>query len=208
MPSKSLVLETWRVARPAKLFLPAVSLASAFCAVAAAQPSCDQAPLNVMVQAASIPESSVSFDGLLTLSIDDRALIEVSTPVGKKAGATFYAAIVSQGLDSGVQGWSFSIAVDGMKAKEGTLHGTASEPAFEGGFRLLQVVDPTRPCGGGEPQGEGFVSAVVLSLTQPVTLLPTGTATVIALTVESAGPQGSEPIEGRIDWKDGLAGSG
>ena len=77
-----------------------------------------------------------------------------------------------------------------------------------GAFEVTRMADPDRidPVTG-EPQGEGFVSAVVLGMTP--TRLPHGTTSVVELTVGARAADGEgEEVTGRLLWRDGLVGQG
>jgi hypothetical protein len=180
--------------------------------------SCVPAPLNVAVS-----ESGSNRQGdpaALLAGIDDDANIEVEVPLGGSGSATVYAHILSNGLMSGVQGWSLAVAVSGAGSHSATTAGTIaanttdSPPGIRNtGFEVTENVNPDRepssgPLAGRGPQGPGSVSAVVLSFIMPITLNPTGDATVLCITVAAPEPQGDATQNVVIEWIDGLQGSG
>ncbi len=152
------------------------------------------------------------------LTSDEESLTErvVTRRPGAEAATWVWGAISSDLDTDGVQGWSLSIALEGdavlSKATTTGTVGASYEDDVPGlrrsGFERTEVVDPERDDGTGCGQGEGAVSAVVLSFIEPVTLAPTGTATVLGLEVSV--PDGSEgaSLEGVLRWQDGLAGAG
>ncbi len=134
---------------------------------------------------------------------------------------TVYYGIVSNDLDDpatadaveAVQGWSLAIGVeDSITLVSATTDGTVGAAVPDGlrdtGFEKTEVIDPNNPEAPVVPQGQGAVSAVVLSFTLPITLLPSGTATVLALTVETEAAEADVTKTGSIFAKDGLQGAG
>jgi hypothetical protein len=91
--------------------------------------------------------------------------------------------------------------------KGATVAGTAGEYPRPGKncqgftFESTRIVDPAL-----DGQGQGVVSAVVVCW--PHSLLPAGTSTVLALTVEPASLIEELPQVGEIIWRDGLRGEG
>lgn len=173
------------------------------------RPPCPQqdALLQIVVQTENVGES----DELLAAvaPAPDPALpAEVVLPPG---GAELWVGLVSQLAPDhgGVQGWSFSIALEGTALLESaTTRGTVAGPVEAGppgiedsGFEKTEIVDPT----GGflEPQGQGVVSAVVLSFLDEVRLRPDGAATLLQLSIV-----GEEGDRGLVRCKDLLRGSG
>lgn len=78
----------------------------------------------------------------------------------------------------GAQGWSISVNNDShLEIQNGggfpTLDGTDAGAKFNGGFQKTEVVDPAKNNG-----KSGFVSAVVLSFTLPITLDPAKNQTI------------------------------
>jgi len=156
-----------------------------------------------------------SIAGLLTGDIDAP---EASATIS--SGATIYGAIgsnlpteVDGNPVGGVQGWSISASVSGDitladVTTMGTAGGAGDGGLQAGGFEQTATVDPSKepssgPLAGGGAQGEGAVSAIVLSFTQPITLANVGTASIIALTLEGEGD-----ATGSVAWIDGLQGAG
>lgn len=131
-------------------------------------------------------------------------------PADVESTVNVYLAISSNG-ESGVQGWSLSVAStpSGLTLTGATTAGTVGarvgvDPAGlqSGGFEKTETVDPTK-----NAQGEGAVSAVVLSFTKPVTLAPVGTATVLCLELTGTVAEG-ESKTALIEGRDGLQGAG
>jgi hypothetical protein len=137
----------------------------------------------------------------------DKVNIEAEAPFGTVGSADVYAAISSINTGTGVQGWSLSVGVSGGNLTGVTTDGTVAADVSMGGkrntgFEVTELVDPAL-----NDQGQGAVGAVVLSFVMNITLAPTGSATVMCLTVESDGPvEGDQSCE--ISWIDGLQGSG
>ena len=141
--------------------------------------------------------------------------LSVVANAGEVGEATVFANIVSNALPSGVQGWSLSASVTGgLVPRDVSVAGTAAADAPDGlrstGFTVAEAVDPDRlHADTGEPQGPGVVAANVLSFVMPITLAPTGTATVLGITVVTAGPMPEDgTVGGSILWRDRLTGSG
>jgi hypothetical protein len=113
----------------------------------------------------------------------------------------------------GAQGWSLSIAHnrEALRIESATIQGTDAAAAIQGGFTKTEVADDPSPGGGagGDEDAEGFVSAVVVTFTQPITLDPTRAQSVARATYrlrDSLGAAGIGP--GTIAFDDGLRGSG
>ncbi len=95
----------------------------------------------------------------------------------------------------GAQGWSISIAADGVEVVAGTTRGTLAAGEWEdppglrveAGFHVIDLARPDRGIRDCEGLG-GIVSGVVLSLISEVTLPPTGAQTVLRFTVEAVPP--------------------
>jgi hypothetical protein len=110
----------------------------------------------------------------------------------------------ANGLESGVQGWSLSLGVGGdVTLVSATTEGTVGAEVAQGGlrntgFEKTEVVNPEL-----NGQGQGAVSAVVLSFTLPIVLPPTGSAVVLKLGVE-----GALGAAGTVSGVDGLVGAG
>ena len=107
----------------------------------------------------------------------------------------------------GIQGWSLAVSHDrsliGFDPDGGapTTSGTDAESLFSGGFRKTEEVK-----GGG--QG-GFVSAVVLSFTEPAILDPTRAQSLARARYKVNEAFSAMEVESTlIQFKDGLRGSG
>ena len=186
---------------------PSFSSATINCIAAV---TCEGASPNLIFQAESIGQAAELNAGMLSGSVDDDASLSVEVPTGGTGAVDVFAAIVSNNTGGdGVQGWSLSVAVNGgMNIVGATTDGTSSADVSQGGlrntgFEKTEVVNP-----GDNGGQQGAVSAVVLSFTMPVTLDVVGTATVLALSLESASEQGADAITGSISWDDGLVGAG
>jgi hypothetical protein len=146
---------------------------------------------------------------------DEDAKLSVEVKPGEIGSLTVYANFVSIGLSSGLQGWSLAASISGdIVASDITDAGTASADSPDGlrdtGFQVSETVDPAliHP-DTGEAQGEGIVTATVLSFVNDITLPTSSTATAVCITVETAGPMGEkDTIEGSITWLDNMTGSG
>jgi hypothetical protein len=184
----------------------------------AEHPACQRCPLagvplQLIIQTEGSNEQSIG-EVVTEDGPDEPLSLTVQVPE-----ATVYAAIVSDDLrdaldqPSGVQGWSLSMPVDdslGATLSDVTTDGTVGadingdppglrNTGFEKSELTAGAANPAS-CPGGL---DGAVSAVVLSFTLPITLEPTGTATVLAMTF--AGEDGQSA---QFDWRDGCQGSG
>jgi len=103
--------------------------------------------------------------------------------------------------EEGARGWSLGVAHEGLDLVEATTAGTAVEELLRGGFESTEatISDP------GKPGNDGFVSAVILSLSRNITL-PTDRAALVARAIYHAGPGARSGA--RIAVTDGLSGSG
>jgi len=138
----------------------------------------------------------------------------------KPAPAAVYADIVCSipTTADGVQGWSISLALEGepkltAATTVGTDAGAFPDGLWIGGFDATQVVDPLFEPTPGSPQGQGAVSAIVLSFTKkPAMILPKqGASSVLLLEVSppaSDWVQGAADMVGTLKFKDGLVGTG
>ena len=139
------------------------------------------------------------------------------------AGAAFsavaYAQLTSENNETvgtpdeaGAQGWTVSIAAENLMIDTITLEGTDAQPALAGGFEQTEVSPPEGLPNenGDECTGlTGAVSAVVLSLTKPVTLDPEGTADIAVMDVSGQFPANQdESLPVRLLFADGCKGSG
>jgi hypothetical protein len=130
---------------------------------------------------------------------------------GSTGTGHFFAAISSNGVvDGGVQGWSFSIAVNGDigftnpdPLADPTTDGTSVDKYKLGEFNQTEAVDPGK--NGGQ---RGCVSAIVLSLTKNRVLPATSTESVLDFDLTASSAQGAADIVGELKFQDGLVGSG
>ncbi len=117
-------------------------------------------------------------------------------------------------FDVGAQGWSIAIAGGGVEIVDITTRGTIAarvdddppglrvDPDFEFNELTFRGCCLDDDC-------SGAISALVLSLTMPITLPPAGTATIAKIVLRSRFP--SEPGESRparVSFLDGCMGSG
>jgi hypothetical protein len=186
--------------------------------------------LNVGFSKAPVAKgTSALFEGVLGKGeqcFADAGSIETEVAPDAVGSAKAYVNIVSQLPDftpdpltpanlGGAQGWSFSIALTGdLKMAAATTAGTAAGPVdggyWSGGFNKTQIVDPAKVVAGA-PQGEGAVSAIVLSFTEGNTLPTDGTETVLELTVETKTPMPNVEgtvVSGDLVFQSGLVGAG
>jgi len=108
--------------------------------------------------------------------------------------------------DGGPQGWSLGLTNDGVKIIDARTEGTVADDLRQGGlrdngFELTEVVNPQR-----NNNRQGFISAVILSLTQPVTLPPNTTQTIAKATYRATIPN-AETLA-RLAFVNDLSGSG
>lgn len=136
---------------------------------------------------------------------------EIPTPPvsGTQIEATFYLTPIGPPLVEGAQGWSISVEHQGKALdilSEGgfpTIDGTDAGRLISGGFQQTQIVDPAR--NGGR---NGFVSAVVLSLTQPIQLDKTKKQSIARSKYAVAATAAESDFPTVIEFKDGLRGAG
>jgi hypothetical protein len=148
------------------------------------------AALHCIFQSENTGQTPELFAGMPPLVAP--GLTALSIPSGSALGGEtdVYAAIVSDLPGDGVQGWSLSLDVRGEvtlldAGTAGTVAAGVSDvpPGLrDQGFERTVLLFP-----GELGLEQGVVSHVVLSLEMPVTLAPTGTATVLALRL-SGGP--------------------
>ncbi|HLU47458.1 MAG TPA: hypothetical protein VK116_05215 [Planctomycetota bacterium] len=100
----------------------------------------------------------------------------------------------------GAQGWSYGLGVEGVTVESITIEGTTAGEIYSGGF---QKSEPTVGEG-----NEGAVSAVVLSLQEPLTLPPTGTVSVAKVALTGEFPAENESTGARLFFAEGRRGSG
>lgn len=167
------------------------------------------APLALLV-VASAGQKAFAQSPSFALSFDAPAFQE--GPAGTSVAYEAVGKLTTSGLasaDPGAQGWSLSMAAEGGSIVSVTTAGTDAAVIFDSGFNKTQLTT-----GAGN---EGAVSAVVLSLLNPVTLPPMGSASIIRLTVEATAPEplvdpagdpSCEPLLSRVSFVDGRTGSG
>ena len=169
----------------------------------------DQEGVQVIIQAESLGQVvGDPLAGLMTdVESEGAAQICAEGAEGSTVTATVYAAISSNLSEGAVQGWSLSASVsgDGVTLVNATVDGTAAaeepEGLEDGGFEKTEIVDPTL-----NGQGQGAVSAIVLSFTEAIVLEAVGTSTVLCLEIDGTA---TEPATvGSVVWRDGLTGSG
>ena len=122
---------------------------AAFClsgAAMAGEDSCSDAQLSIAIVDDAVMQSA---DTSALKGIDSDKESRVDVPEGQIGEATVHAAIVSNGIDGGVQGWSLSARVTGGDITGADLNGTAGADAADGGIRTVgfektEVVDPGR----------------------------------------------------------------
>ena len=180
---------------------------AAFCFAGAVHAGdCAEASLSLAIVDEAVVQSAdtSSLDG-----IDAARVLEIGVTDGEVGSASVHAAIVSNGIDGGVQGWSLSALVTGGNITGANLDGTAGADVSQGGLRSVgfektEVVDPDRNDG-----DTGAVSAVVLSFTMPITLDGTGTAGVLNIDVSTSAPVTDDTCQVvTVGWQDGLVGAG
>ncbi len=105
--------------------------------------------------------------------------------------------------DAGPQGWSLGLANEGIDITAVTWAGTASANVPDGGFanggfQVAEVIDPAN-----DDQGQGCVSAIVLSFVTPATLPPNSTQVVLKADYTAAAGGAAT-----LEYRNGLRGSG
>lgn len=158
--------------------------------------------------------------------------IAVNTPTGVTGEKDVFVNIVSNLTEPeapSVQGWSLSIALDGEAGfsmavdefgslTDVTTAGTSSAPVPDGlqkgGFESVEVVDPalaptSGPLKGLGPQGQGVVTAIVLSFKLPIVLPPVGAESILKMKLlsEREKEDGVDQVA-KLTFKDGLQGAG
>ena len=165
--------------------------------------NCPSAELNLGFSS-KLVSSSIPFAGILG-EVGAGGELDVGTPAGRLGSAHLYANIVSRMRpDLGVQGWSLSIAVDGdASPKSATTAGTSVEKHFLGGFLKTEVVNAAR-----NGNQKGVITALVLSFTQPRTLPPVGTESVLDIGLTADRLQDDRDVVADLHFRDFLRGSG
>src|SRR5688572_26227480 len=110
------------------------------------------------------------------------------------------------GSGFGAQAWSFGVTAPGASIASATTAGTAADVIEKGGFRLhgfekTEIVDPSK-----NEDRNGAVSAVVLSLTDPVRLPANSSQKVAVLDVDFDVREGLTPHT--VRFSSSLRGSG
>jgi hypothetical protein len=175
-------------------------------------PTCCGAKLNLGFSGSKVSSAS-AYNGIVEAPQDpprctaDGGAIVTQVPEGQVGKAHVFVNISSNGADTGVQGWSFSIASNGdlefQSPVSVTTTGTSVDSFFQGGFNKTEPIDPGKNSG-----QRGVVSAVVLSFTVPKVLPATGTESVLDLGVQANAPQAGADIAGSLSFLDSLRGSG
>lgn len=163
----------------------------------AAEPACPELHAGF---SSGVVDSDVPFEGILS-GPSGPGVMEREVPLGERGEARVAVAIVSQleGPDqTGVQGWSLAIEVDGdLDILDATVEGTPG-----GGdtmFEIVRAIDPERNDG-----RRGILSTVVR--THHLYLPLVGTRSVLDMTVGSLRPQGRDEISGSLALADELMG--
>lgn len=112
--------------------------------------------------------------------------------------------LTSSGIpdDDGPKGWTIGVKNEGVDIVDVTTVGTDAAALFDQSFfEVTEVIDPARNDG-----TQGFVSAVVISLIQNITLPPNTKRSVAVATYEAT--VGKEESQALIAFVDALRGSG
>lgn len=132
----------------------------------------------------------------------------IVAPEALRRNSAFEAMITltSRGLppdQRGVQGWSLSVAHEGLSLLSVTTAGTAVDEHFDRGFLHSEVTTSTVE----RPRNDGFVSAVILGQVNPSATLPPQGVAVLARASYHVGELAC--FDGaRLQLADGLKGSG
>ena len=190
--------------------------------------TCAGKPANLGFSAVRLRSADTAADpfGAVLGEEGSGGTIPVEVSIGATGTATVYVDIVSDvpapeppAEHVGPQGWSIAIGIEEGAAgvlTDASVAGTSAAPEpdglWRGGFAKTELVNPdVVPASGplaGQRQGPGAVSAIVLSLTEPVTLPPKGAESVLKLTVEQSAPQGDAVATVKLFNRDGLKGAG
>ena len=108
------------------------------------------------------------------------------------------------GSDSGAQGWSLSIEHDPSFLQPGppTIQGTQAGSLFSGGFQKHELIS--------NDSGNGVISAVVLSLTEPISFPPVSRHDILGIDyrwMRDTSIDGKQPPTS-IEFRDKLRGQG
>jgi hypothetical protein len=160
-------------------------------------------PLALLFQSAASGQSEDRLANVIPAQFD------LSGRVGERAEGTVFVGLASQ-LEgpAGVQGWSIAVGGSGVEFAGATTEGTVGAEVANGGlrntgFEKTETVNPET-----NNQGQGIVSAVVLSFTLPITLNPVGIATILRADILSEGVVTEAGAEASLSFKDGLTGAG
>jgi len=169
---------------------------------------CCNAPLNTGFSVGPI-RGAPPFDGIVGTGPYCTAEEGVLFHAANEGPLKVFVNIVSN-LDGlgGVQGWSFSVLLDGDgDVLSATTAGTAADREENGGLWSsgFNKTEYSNLRLGGQQQStsRGAISGIVLSLTEGTTLPPRGTESILALEVT-----GPEVGTSRLSLRDGLRGSG
>ena len=115
--------------------------------------------------------------------------------------------------EAGAQGWSISVSSDGLTIDAITTDGTAGGPESDGppGLRKASSFEQTQLTTQGIDncmRRNGAVSAVVLALTENVTLPAEGTQPIAKLMVSGTFPAAGENTPVQLLYADSCQGSG
>ncbi len=114
--------------------------------------------------------------------------------------------LTSRGIEPGkrgAQGWTLSVAHRGLTLLSATTNRTIVDELFDGGFRTTQTTHSSREL----PDNEGFISAVILSGSNPSATLPTEGTVPIARAVYHS-TAGSCFLGASLGFRNGLKGLG
>jgi len=147
----------------------------------------------------------------LLLGTDDDSSVDDLVICATEGATEFWAAayigpeVPEEAPANGAQGWSIGVehSASELEVVEVTTAETATAEIMAGGFEVTEIVDPARQ----DPAGrEGWVSAIVLSFTMPITLPADETSKVARARYEVE--NASDTLAGSIEYADGLKGGG
>ena len=150
--------------------------------------------------------------------ISSRNVLDVTTETGAFFEVTTFIVPSGGPQARGVQGWSISVGHDRnllSLVSAPTIEGTDAGELISSGFEKSEAAnasDRARAAGGegavagGEP--DGFISAVVLSFTQPITLDPSRAQSVARAGYGLTNRLGRPSDDDAVGFLDGLRGSG
>jgi hypothetical protein len=124
------------------------------------------------------------------------------------ARVSYYPTIGHEGSGPGTQGWSISVAIESdppgrVRIAGLTKDGTDANDRFRNGFFVAQQVNPASGRNDGR---NGFVSAMVLSFVEPLTLPTNTVSTVLRVDLEVVTAPGGKTFT--LRYVDGLQGNG